>query len=337
MSPTIRDIALECGVSTATVSLALQNNSRISDKRKKEILSVANRIGYQPNAIAKSLRGGKTHSIGILWSLGAAKSIHIIREITFRMMELGYVSYIADSLGDSKIIKSCLQDYAARNIDGLIIFEPEDHLYYPGILTNLEKISNVVIVSRTGVSEGFPFDFIIDSRRLVMQKIIDHLLATGRKKICLVANPYFAEREEEFKNLLAENGILTDNYRIYNSGDYYSISANVISQLKANHGAYDAIMTGNDETAAAVINCLVNECGVRVPEDIAVIGTEESLMSKHFHIPIATTKVCAQKFATLAVEMLMEQIDKKRKSPRIETLAQEFVVRRSVGEIARTP
>ncbi len=337
MSPTIRDIALECGVTTATVSLALQNNSRISDKRKKEILSVAKHIGYQPNAIAKSLRGGKTNSIGILWSLGAAKSIHIVREITFRMMELGYVSYIADSLGDPKIIKSCLQDYVARNIDGLIIFDPAERLHYPEILTNLKKISNVVIVSRTGVSEGFPFDFIIDSRRLAMQKIIDHLLATGRKKICLVANAYTAEREAGFKNLLAENGILTDDYRLYNSGDAYSISANVISRLKADPRAYDAIMTGNDETAAAVINCLVNECGVRVPEDVAVIGAEESLMSKHFHIPIATTRICAQKFATLTVEMLMEQLEKKRNSPRIETLVQEFVMRRSGGEVARAP
>ncbi|MFA7231590.1 MAG: LacI family DNA-binding transcriptional regulator [Victivallaceae bacterium] len=151
----IKDIAEHCGVSAATVSMALRNHSEISESRRREIRSVAAKLGYRPNVIAQSLRGGKTNSIGILWSLsGPHNSVSLIRNITLKLLDAGYVSYIADSLSDSRIIKQCLRDYITRNIDGLIFQDWNNISADPEIFDLLKKIPFKVIVDDSWEENG---------------------------------------------------------------------------------------------------------------------------------------------------------------------------------------
>ena len=326
---TIKDVAKATGVSAMTVT-RVYGKGYVAASTRKKVEQMAAKLGYHPNSLARGLRGGKTNSIGILWSLGGPhNSQELVRETTFKLSKLGYVSYVVDSLTHSKIIKSCLRDYISRNIDGLIFQAVDSNLKDPEIITYLKKISNVVIETSLDPPADFPFDCIIRSRNKPMRKVVDYLASRGRKKICLLAQKLDPDREEAFMDGLLENQLPTENSRIFN-GYLLDISPDFMEKLNTGKMKFDAIITANDVVAAAMIKVL-NEHGMKVPGDVAVVGFNDNFMSRYFIPPIASVNRRNEDFAALSVDMLMEQIGKKRTEPRIEHLDMEFVKRESAG------
>jgi LacI family transcriptional regulator, galactose operon repressor len=339
MSPSIKDIAAECNVTPATVSLALNNHPRISRKRKDEVNAVAKRLGYQPNISAISLRGGKTHSIGILWSLGGPHdSISLIRDISLKLMHNDYVSYIADSLGDPKVIKSCLKDYVARNIDGLIIQLSSDpaleFMRQDDIKSYLKQIGNVVIVNETGTAlpRELKYDEIQRQLQPATEEIIDYLITRGRKKIAFLCGSLNSWREERFVECLKERGLAHENCRLIN---YPANQVIILDSLlkKIYDGSalhYDAVLTHSDEAAVQVINYLLKQ-GIKIPDDIAVVGFNDSLFSQYFAPPIASVERRSPELASITVDLLIKRIKNKNAVvPKIE-LPMRFIKRESAG------
>ncbi len=338
MRPSLRYIAEECGVSKMAVSKALRGHSSISRQRRIEITAVAERIGYQPNISAISLRGGKTHSIGILWSLGGPHdSVGLIRDISLKLMGSNYVSYIADSLGDPKIVNSCLKDYVARNIDGLIIQVHSkvelDNLLTAAVLRYLKQINNVVIVNETGIQlpETLQYDEIKRLGQPAREEVINYLVGRGRGKIALLAGQLKPIWEQQFIDCLKAHKLDCKNYRLVNLSANSAIMADELFKTLADDlNKYDAILTINDEIAAQVINYLQSQ-RVKVPQDIAVIGCNNSLFTQFFTPPIASIERRSPELATIAVDLLLKRIKKKNFPLQQVELPMHFVKRESAG------
>ncbi|MFA7231256.1 MAG: LacI family DNA-binding transcriptional regulator [Victivallaceae bacterium] len=332
----IKDIAEQCGVTAATVSLALSNHPRISESRRKEIHSAAARLGYRPNVIAQSLRGGKTNSIGILWSLsGPHNPVGLIRSVALKLMDAGYVSYVADSLSDPRVIKQCLRDYITRNIDGLIFQDGVDLCSNPEICELLKKIPLKVIVDDAwenhDTMEKLNCDFIKRDHAVAIKEIVRFCKESGRRKVFMISHRQQNHRVSLFKNELQINGFLDEGSLMINtSAELTDITNEVVEWLSVGNFQHDAIIATNDEVAGAVITVLVKN-GIKVPENVAVIGFNDSLLSKHFIPPIASVNRRDNELAAMTVEMLMEILKNPELPPRSKSLAMEFVKRESAG------
>jgi len=326
---TIKDIAEVAGVSTMTVT-RVYGKGYVAPETRKKVEYFAAKLNYRPNLLARGLRGCKTKSIGILWSIGGPHdSQGLIREITFKLSKHGYVSYVADSLNDPQIMKDCLEDYVSRNIDGIIIQEDGDKLRDPEILDLLRRISNVVIGLESDPCKDIPFDYINLDRNKAIYKIMDHLVASGRRNICFLAQKLSPDREKAFMDALESHHLPTANSRIINHS-HLEISPDFVSLLVHHHFAYDAVLTASDESAAAVI-ALLHKYGLSVPHDVAIVGFNDNLMSQFFIPPIASVNRRNHKFSDLAVDILIEKIESKRIAQRIEHLDMQFVKRESAG------
>lgn len=339
MRPSLKHIAEECGVSTMAVSKALRGHSSISEQRRIEIKAIAERIGYQPNISAISLRGGKTHSIGILWSLGGPHdAIGLIRDISLKLMHNDYVSFVADSLGDPKIIKSCLKDYVARNIDGLIIQVRRsaelDTLLTAENMQYLKQISNVIVVNESGADlpKQLHYDEIQRPRQPATEDIIDYLVSRGRQRIVMLAGSFNSWRERQFVEYLKGHGLETKNCRLINHSDNSAIVPDSLLQKIYFEGSlnYDAVLTHSDGNAAQVINYLQKQ-GMKVPEDVAVVGFNNSLLGPYITPPIASVERRAPELAAAAVDMLMTRIKNQNAALQQMNLPMRFIKRESAG------
>jgi DNA-binding LacI/PurR family transcriptional regulator len=335
--PSLKHIAEECGVTAMTVSMALRDDPSISEKRRIEIKAIAERIGYRPNVIARSLRGGKTNSIGILWSLGGPHNpIDLVRNVSLKLMHLNYVTYIADSLSDPEIINSCLADYAARSVDGLIIqqgteFELEK-LLSPAVMQCLKEIGNIVIVNETGIDlpAKLQFDEIKRSRQIAIEEIIDYLVKKGRKKIAMLASPLTPWREQHFIDCLKAHKLDYGNCRLISTAQSTTIPGEIFNQLDSGPIEYNAILTQNDELAAQLINYL-QQRNVKVPDDVAVTGFNNSFFGQYFTPPIASVERRSLEISEAAVTFLMNRIKKPNMPLQQVELPMHFVKRVSAG------
>ena len=339
MQPSLKYIAEECGVSKMAVSKALRGHSSISKQLRIKIKAVAERIGYQPNISAISLRSGKTHNIGILWSLGGPHdSAGLIRDVSLKLMDNSYVSYIADSLSDPKIINSCLKDYVARNIDGLIIQLSSDATFEcilrDDVKSYLKQIGNVVIVNETGraLPQELKYDEIQRQLQPATEEIIDYLTMRGRTKIAFLCGSLNSWREERLIECLKERGLAYENCRLINyPGNQVIILDSLLKKIYDDSALhYDAILTHCDESAVQVINYLLKH-GIKIPDDIAVVGFNDSLFSPYFAPPIASVERRSPELATIAVDLLMKRIKNKNTPLQQVELPMRFVKRESAG------
>jgi LacI family transcriptional regulator len=320
------------------VSKALRGHSSISRQRRIEIKAIAERIGYQPNISAISLRGGKSHSIGILWGLGGPHdSIGLIRDISLKLMDNDHVSYIADSLGDPKIINSCLKDYVARNVDGLIIQVhskvDRDNLLTAEVSQYLKQIGNVVIVNdtETDLPDELQYDEIKRQRLPAIKEIIAYLASRGRQRIVMLSRILSPWREQQFIDCLKAHKLDSKNCRLINpSGSSAFIPDETLEQLKVSLGKYDAILASNDQAAAQVIKYL-QQYDVKVPEDIAVVGFNDSLLGPYITPPIASVNRCSPEIAAAIVELMMRRINNENADLQQLEFPMRFIKRESAG------
>lgn len=348
-NPSLKHIAEECGVSTMTVSMALRNSSSISEQRRTEIKAIAKRIGYRPNVMARSLRGGRTNNIGLLWSLGGTHdSLGVIRDISIRLMHKGYACNMADSLSDPKIIRQCLADFCSRNIDGVIVRLNKILAADKEICNLLHKLPNVVIVVPDPEGREFEalageFDVIVHGTTYALRETVDYLVKSGRKRIAFLGMRNDAH-VYAFADQVKSHGLAYSGDSIINVDNCIDIFRLVPSQIRNIGPAFldalkcrfdkdmpfDALIVSCDEGAVTVMNYL-EKTGYKIPEDIAIVGSNNNILAPCFKPPLASIDRCGQALAESAVEMLFSRIQKPVLPPRYEVIKMKFVHRESAG------
>ena len=215
----IHKVAKLANVSAMTVTRTFSGSAPVAAKTKEKVLKIASELGYRPSIMAQSLRSGKTNSIGLLCGLGGPHdSVGLIRDISIRLMRKDYACHVADSLGDPKIIKMCLDDFRSRNIDGLIIELSKNLSGDKEICHLLHRLSNVLVISPKLLYEKF--DTLILDHTQAIRGIVDHFAATGRKRIIFLT-PAEDIREKAFIEQLKFHNLNCDKNSIIYFDDYY--------------------------------------------------------------------------------------------------------------------
>ncbi|MFV0520831.1 MAG: LacI family DNA-binding transcriptional regulator [Mangrovibacterium sp.] len=332
-SITIHDIAKELKISASTVSRALNDNPRISDKTKARIKAKAQSLGYQPNVLASNLRNRKSNTIGIVVPLinrhFFSSFISGVEDVAFKLGYSVIISQSKDLLANEKQI---VQSMFSNRVDGIIASI--------SMQTNEFEHFNVFEASKTPIVF---FDRVVPqlkAHKIVVDdfgmgvKATQHLIDQGYKLIAHLAGPTvlhtYNDRMAGYKAALEENGLLINEEYIIHNRLTRIDGQDAIKHLLSLPTPPDALFCGNDTSALSVLSYL-KEINIQVPQDFGVIGFSDEPASALVTPSISTLKQPAYEMGENAAELLISEIESKQITTEHQTIVvpTELIVRES--------
>jgi DNA-binding LacI/PurR family transcriptional regulator len=333
----IYEVAELAQVSPMTVTRAFNGNAPVAEKTRKKIMEAAEKLDYRPSLFARKLSGGSTNSIGILWSLAPPhSSIRQVRDISLRMYERGYACHVADSLSEEKIVKQCLAEFIDHRVDA-VVFQNMHLADHDGTIRNLLKKLPACIMVSNEACPDLPFDQLVIDESKPIHDMMKQFAAAGKKRPAYFFNSY-SRKVNLFLKELKEQGFqggsgsllqvsLTRNM----SNTYHWLAyAEYLEDRYPDRIPFDAFFVSPDEGAAALIHYLKKR-GIRVPEDIAVCGINNSDMAEFFDPPIASINREEGKVADAIEQMLMVRLADLQAPRQIRSLSMKYIPRLSAG------
>lgn len=326
MAVTIKDIAKKLNISYATVSRALRDSPEISQDTKEKVKKAAKEMNYQPNAIARGLVTKKTKTIGlILPDITNPFYPQVARGVEETANQEGYSVFLCNSNYENEKEKAYIDLLISKKVDGIILAPiGEESLKW-----NHREIP-IVIIGRKNVCPQENFVVIDDKKGGYLAT--EHLIKNGHSKIMFIGGKEKVESNKErlegYKLALNKNGIQLDANLIRN--DHFKRESGHILMKKAlQEGiAATAVFAGNDLLALGVLQAIY-EYGLKVPQDIAVVGFDNIPTAELPEISLTTIAQPKYKMGVLATQMLLAKI--KNPTHRCESiiLTPELIVRKT--------
>jgi LacI family transcriptional regulator len=324
---TIKDVAREARVSTATVSRVVNGHGNVTDATRARILGVAERLRYVPDGAARSLITGLTHTIGVLLpDLHGEYFSELLRGIDRAARLHGLHLLVSSSHGDAGEATLALRSMNGR-VDGVLIMSP--HVDAQLIDRTLPAALPTVLMN-TPDDAGRAAAFLTDNYGGA-RAMVEHLRSLGYQRIAHIAGPasnYEAgERLRGYRAALdrepAARGLVL-------AGDFTEESGYLAGrQIAATAPRPDAVFAANDMMA---IGCLfaLTEAGLHVPQDVAIAGFDDIPIARFVTPPLTTVRVQTTELGRQALEELARAIEDPGSVPRTRhTLATELVIRAS--------
>lgn len=333
--PTLSAVAKHAGVSATAASFVLNGQDEekgISKETKRKVLEAAMALNYSPDYFARALRGKSSQTLGVLWSFaGPHRADQMIRQFTDKALESDYITHIFDSFSNPAIILKVLIELANRKIDGVILqIASEKIMDHPGLREALQSFRASVVV---GHNIGSVWrDQVNQDRVAGVEEAVRHLANSGRRKIVVLAAAA-SQKGEVVKAAWQRLGKNPDDVTLLspkanNSEEGLKGIAAVLETLKWGRDGHDALMCSSDEYAMVAMGHL-QQGGVRVPEEVAVIGSNDSLMAAYYQPPLASIERRDFNVAEKAMEMLLARLATPDLPSQRAEVTPHFVLRRS--------
>ncbi|GAA5037175.1 LacI family transcriptional regulator [Marivirga lumbricoides] len=308
---TIKDIARKLGVSPSTVSRALKDHPDISPQTKKEIQELASSLNYQPNSVALSLRQSKTHTIGV-----------IIPEIAhfFFSAVISGIEDIAHSAGYHVIITQSNESFEREVMNTKALFNSR----VDGIMLSISRETNNYQHLQNLLDNNVPlvfFDRMVESLNACKVIVNDeqgayeattHLIEQGYYRIAHLAGPQnlgiSKNRLNGYKAALADNKYMMDDnlVKVCGLGTYEEAEA-ITNELLDYRFPPDAIFSNNDVAAYGAMTA-IKKRGLRIPEDVAIVGFSNWRFSSLIQPALSSVTQPGFKMGQEATRLLMKQI-----------------------------
>lgn len=338
---TMLSVAQEAGVSHATVSYVMAGRAEakgISAQTANRIRRIARQKGYTPNRLAHALRNGTTHTVGVALPLGTPVQAEIlIREITATFRGKGYALTVADSREDRVGLEECLTGLVSRRIDGLVLWTAiPDMLDSQRVRFLLGCIPAVVVVS--GAEVDLPGDQIIHDRHSSYGVVAEHFLRGGRRRPAVLARDsvYNHPKLEAFTEALKPSGVVDPRSSVIDVAACEALGSTSRAAWEAlcarfpGDFPFDALMCINDEVAIGAMAWLRNR-KLRVPEDVAVVGYNDTSTSAFLDPPLASVSWHQETVSKTCCEMLFTRLSDPEITRREKMVRAEFIWRESAG------
>jgi LacI family transcriptional regulator len=327
--PTIYDVARLAGVSTATVSRALNGTGQIAPATRATIEAAVEQLGYRPNTIARSLVTRSTQTIALLLpDITNPFYAALVSGIQQAALAEGWTMLLCTTESDAEREEHYLRVLRAKQVDGALV---------DGLVLPSDRISRFV-------EDGFPIvclDRDIDSRSIPLVQVnnrlggriaTQHLIDLGHTRIAHVTGAgelgISDERLAGYRDALTETGLPVD-FQLVEEGRFTDEGGHdAARKLLEREPDLTAIFAANDLSALGVMNA-VAEVGKRVPEDVSVVGFDDLHLSAYTSPPLTTIRQPAVEIATLATTILIG-LTRGHQAERMRHLLEpELVVRAS--------
>ncbi len=330
---TIHDIARKLNISASTVSRALNNNPLISEQTRKLIKRTALDMGYRPNTMAANLRTRRTNTIGVIVPLINRHFFSsVISGVEAVAYTRGFAVTISQSNDNYRKETKIAQTLFSNRVDGLIL----------SIGMQTTKFAHLKLFSERKVPLVF-FDRIvdeIDAHKISVDdfrggyKATKHLIEQGAKKIAHVGGPLnlkiYQSRLDGYFEAMKEAGLEVDSRMLIHNSLTRVDGTNAIKKLISNPVRPDAIFCGNDTTALSAIIYL-KETGIKVPDDMLIVGFSNEPFSEVVTPSISTIRQPGFEMGKKAAELIIEQIKQKDKPEDFQKIVMptELIIRQS--------
>ena len=331
MSIKLEDIAKETGFSISTVSRVLSNSSyRVSEPIREKVLRVAEMMGYEPNIAARSLRTDRTNTIGIIVDdILSPFTPPIVRGIQDYLNEHGFLSLIVNSDWDPDQEQAAIKTLLSRPVDG-IIFVEYSHLTTSDVLEQSHKPH--VFVHRLF---GSPIkNSVVPDDYYGACLATEHLISLGHRRIGYINGPAnwhtCRARLSGYQDTLARHNLAFEVSRVQ-PGDWEIESGYAAAQnlLKLPEQP-TAIFAANDAMALGAIYA-IEDAGLHVPEDVAVMGYDNRNFTKIVRPRISTISMPVIEMGGLAAELLLKQLAEGRKEEEEIKAKGQLIIRETCG------
>lgn len=271
---TILDIAKELGITFSTVARALNDHPAIKSSTKQAVREAADRLGYQPNKLASSLRSGKTKIVGVLVPrLDVSFFSSVVHGIERIMNENGYSILLYQSQESAQQEAKGIETFLNTRVDGVIASVALETEQF-GEFKNVKK-RNIPLVFFDRVPDGIDVPTVTINDYRGGFEATEHLIKSGYRRIVHINETrnirIFTERLRGYRDALEQYGIPVDE-RLIIRGDFsLAFGKQCMERLLTEGIHFDAVFTLEDFTAMGAIQAL-KAAGKRIPEDVGVIG-----------------------------------------------------------------
>jgi len=302
--PTLADVAARAGVSTALVSTVIRDVPGASAATRQRILQAAEEIGYRPDARARLLRSNRSRLIGVTFGVQHAFHGDLVSGLYEAADAEGYeiaLSAVTPRRDERRAVGSLLQD----RCEAMILLGPDSPA---GYLAELAGRCPVVVVARAVNGRGVDVVRTADDEGL--QQAVDHLVALGHRRIAHIDGgraPGAAQRRRGYRQAMHRHGLDTD-ILIVPGGLGEEDGAEAARQLLATVPSPTAVAVFNDRSATGLLDVFRN-AGLSVPQDISVVGFDDSRLARLSHVDLTTVAQDAGRMATLAVARAIDRLD----------------------------
>lgn len=333
----MKDISEKLGISISTVSHILGGRGeRYSAKTQKKVHELVEELGYVPNPMARSLKGAKTLTAGVIvGGLNPGSGSEVLgaktHAIGSRAMEHDYSPFICLSHGDQDLEMRLIRMLLAKQVDGLIIAPTQEMQSYHALLRR-----SVPFVILDVACPQTPFNFVVVDFEEGGYLITKHVLELGRKSPVFMTSRLesypIRTRVAGWRKAVEEAGMSFDTLPLLLQEKSYAPEHEMGYALMKRHletkRPFDCVVASNDMFALGVMRCLMDH-GIQVPDDVAVTGFDDDQYASGLPVSLTTIRQPAHALGTAAFDILNRHIEDPSLPTEQVFLKPKLVVRRS--------
>ncbi|MCZ4293396.1 substrate-binding domain-containing protein [Vibrio sinaloensis] len=331
---TMKDIARLAGVSTSTVSHVINKSRYVSEEISLRVNSAAQQLNYRPSALARSLKVNRTKTIGMLVTTSTNPFFgEVVKGVERSCYQQGYNLILCNTEGDHERMRESINTLLQKRVDGLILMcsslEGER-------IEVFEQYPDIPVVVMDWGPMLFTSDKIQDNSLRGGYLAAKHLIDSGHTEIGCITGPLVKHqalmRYEGYKRALNESGLDFNANWIIEADFECEGGFEAFNKMLAKGRLPSAIFVCNDMMAMGVINA-ANAKGIRIPEDISIIGYDDIHIAKFMSPSLTTIHQPKYRLGKAAVEALLNRLEKGATDAQVVQLEPTLVERATVQNI----
>jgi LacI family transcriptional regulator len=328
--PTLHDVAELAGVSYQTVSRVVNQHPNVAEKTRKRVLQAIRQMDYYPNQAAKVLATGRSYMIQLI--IFDLRYSDPLPAMLYWSKQHNYTLVISEISPFASLDEICetLEELTARMIDGLVMFTPYLALSYEDMTRTCRSIPFVLVSNELGTKAPS----VVFDQGHGTEVALEHLMDLGHRQIAEISGPVMhidaRIRHETFSTVLRSKGLepgpsVEGDFEV--PGGYKATK-----QLLALKEPFTALFAANDRMALGALRAL-HEQGLRVPEDVSVVGFDDMTEAAYFTPPLTTVRQDLNALAHQSIDYLVSIIDNPDTPVQQRVLYPELIVRESTGPL----
>lgn len=328
---TIKDVAQHAQVSVTTVSHVINGTRFVSEAARERVQQAIATLNYVPSALARSLKSNRTHTVGMMIPNNSNPYFaEIIRGIEDTCFEAGFNVILCNSDDDPHKQAQYVRVLSEKQVDGLIVLSSGGD---PELIATLRSAGMPQVVVDREIDD-LAADLVEVNHELGGYLATRHLLELGHRRIACIAGPQALssarQRVQGYHRALAETGQRVDD-KLLRSADFTSAGGHeAMSSLLKMRQRPSAVFASNDLMAIGAV-CAAAEAGLRIPEDLSVVGFDDIALAAYSNPPLTTIAQPKHQTGALAARLLLDRITQRDKPLRREILQPTLCLRRSTA------
>ena len=333
---TIRDIAKMARVSHMTVSRALNDDPRVREETRKRILELVNKLDYRPDARARIFSSKKSHLIGlVVSSISNPFYAELARGIEDKAHEQGYNVIFCSTENKPERTETYVHLMIDAGVDGFIF--ASSRLHEPVVEKLIDEHFPLVLVNRK--LKGEKFNYVVLNNFKGAYEITEHLINLGHRKIAIITGPpnlsTGLDRLKGYQQALRDHGIDVNGNYVIQGPFTRETGYERAKQLLTMKYKPEAIFGGNDYIAMGVIDA-VEELGLHIPEDIALVGFDDTEFASNQRVKLTTVSQRKYEMGNLSVQILIDYFERKETDYTHRVILEpRLIIRESCGQKLR--